>query len=353
MFIFVIYLDEPINTTATSYLISIMLVSKRWYVLVDHTPSLWTQIHRDDVNLRLDLALAKSGPCPLNISVSPKEESDYHLPPYRKFTETLCRHIHRWQSAKVTLLDYDVDLVQLLDSPAPLLETVDIGVYPGEDDTARGFVNLFNGHATRLHSLRLTAVAIPWRSNILSGLSTLVVQSVNHLVPSVTETVHILLACPGLRVLGLENMEIAADLAPHQLPFAHLSALEVLNLTSLTAPVAHQLLSHIDATPRHSFSFSFSEMPSRDIDFDPASFLHYVVDCIPEISKGMLVIKPHQHSISSSSTSPTYNLRLWFGNMPAFRSLQCLGPSLSSKLPALPVKTCIGSERRWKPRGTP
>lgn len=158
--------------------------------------------------------------------------------------EESCQQIARWQAVTLKAAPTKT-FFENLQSPAPNIETADITLEPPHPK----LLDLFRGEPTRLHSLRLSGLSIPWRTGMLSGLRCLEIRKATQ-GPQLSDLIAALGASPRLESLKLAEL---GDVGGSEAAVVLLPALQTLHLAGLSATSASAILSHITAPCSYSF----------------------------------------------------------------------------------------------------
>ncbi|KAG9034653.1 hypothetical protein FRB95_012974 [Tulasnella sp. JGI-2019a] len=204
----------------TRMLTTLAFVCYEWREIVHTTPSLWAYINSYDPQRAILECLTRSGQAPLHIFF------DNFIVVYAEFKTQILQEVHRWKSVRIYGMTREF-LEELEQQSAPLLGNLDVR---GELGMYEGIYNLFCGSASRLRHLTLEEISIPWESNLLSGLRTLVINH-SETGPSMQQIVHILQSCPDLTVFRLQlPLGLHPGPIPREVLTIELPRLECLNL---------------------------------------------------------------------------------------------------------------------------
>lgn len=174
----------------------------------------------------------------------------------RGLVQEACRHLHRWETAKLTV-SQEGGLLPFLISPAPQLHTLSVTstgarISRGEEHV----LDVFQGQAPRLKSISLTKFSVPWDSQMLSGLQELRLSRITAYSPSIRELLSILAASPQLVSLSLESIGFKHTQPFPTLPHVYLPLLQELDISSLQPRDLGLLLHSITSPPCRSLSIS-------------------------------------------------------------------------------------------------
>lgn len=196
--IFHIALEEDIITYHFKKLYTLARVSRKWNNVVRHTPSFWPYIASPSPLSFVTKAISKSMPYPLHVDLrlGGRRETGPEI------LQKVMEQIKRWGGVRLNI-DYVEGIRKGLEVPAPLITRFDLTL--PSHLTARS-INLFNGQADRLKHLRLTGIAIPFRSPILRGLRHLELEGIDK-GPSITDIMHALSTSPELHFLSLTRVQ--------------------------------------------------------------------------------------------------------------------------------------------------
>ncbi|TFY73460.1 hypothetical protein EWM64_g10552, partial [Hericium alpestre] len=239
-----------------------------WRNVALHHPSLWS-----DITDRLGLdwvndMTARSKAVPISYR-------QYGIDPMEEFSKVMIPHqLHRLRHLSISgFRDDSASILQLLTSPAPILEHLTLR---GDSEIDRIYVlspTAFKGHAPMLRRLTLSNVRIPWYSPILSGLTNLhvnlsdstIYESPPDFDPSVdnaditarfNQFFDALRAMPTLETLYLENCLPIKPARGADARIVSLPHLESLHFLSKSGQM-QDILSRLDIPPSCRLSFHY------------------------------------------------------------------------------------------------
>ncbi|KAG8890716.1 hypothetical protein FRB98_006220 [Tulasnella sp. 332] len=233
--IFLIVLED---TKLWAYYITLHIlsqVSADWALLIRESPSLWCLINFHDSAEIHHIAFSRSKDSPIDIIYSLSDERGGNDP----LIARLILQSHRWRSLEYYGFPNRCWLDDLHGVQAPKLERLDIHVA-----VRPRVLELFRGEAPALKYLYLSGCSIDWRSNMLSGLKTLHLYSIEPTCPSVDDLVNILCASPTLLNFDLCYLKCEAprdDLTLYTRPI-ELLYLETFSLCDLPLLTVQSLL---------------------------------------------------------------------------------------------------------------
>lgn len=248
---------------------TIALLSRAFKSLVYDTPRLWTTLYISPKSsiAPTKLAIIQSNNNPLEVELDLRY---VNIPPQTLETiaecfQAACLELHRWRTAILTFGN-DNELIQLLTSPAPLLENLEIRSRYGDYETGPA-MNLFGGSADRLSHLTVLETCIRWDTGY-HGLHSLELRDIKYDDElSVKDVAPVLVASPQLVSLVLYNVDFSSTLPP---PFPiHLSQLLRLMVDMVDAPVVRYLLENIRPSGCQHVEITYH----LDGDNDPTSFV--------------------------------------------------------------------------------
>ncbi|KAG8946930.1 hypothetical protein FRC04_011357 [Tulasnella sp. 424] len=203
--------DEYRSEDEMAAMYGLRLVSKVWKELIENTPTLWTYISTSFPMTVIRDCLRRSKTYPLRIKIFHSFELscfglDITPQDLLQLLQLLQPHSYRWST-----LDYasgvergrdKKHVTSFLESPAPILQSID-----SIDVKLDGFspvptVNLAGGQAKTLKHLRLRDVSLPWSSSLLHGLETFSL-AIKGAVPA-EEIINLFVKSPALRRFELD-----------------------------------------------------------------------------------------------------------------------------------------------------
>ncbi|KAG9020231.1 hypothetical protein FS837_008418, partial [Tulasnella sp. UAMH 9824] len=181
-------------------------VCRRWLVLVDGSPELWTTITSRDDLTSVSRSLVKSGNSKLDIlgdwcNFNPIMDQQRLL----AFLELVIGHCERWRSLDLQLPVRQIGYRHVLYTPnLEYLSLVDVS---GESIVAAlpPFPIPLAGMA-RLRYLHLDRVSIRWDGITTPLLSTLILKNIYTLAPPLSQLFDFLSNCPRLATLCISNV---------------------------------------------------------------------------------------------------------------------------------------------------
>ncbi|KAG8956317.1 hypothetical protein FRC04_004397 [Tulasnella sp. 424] len=240
-------------------LYSLRLVSKSWKELVENTPTLWTYIKATDYPIPVIRdCLRRSKNYPLRITILHFPMFDDPPKVLIQYLQLLQPHSSRWKSMSCTVWDEpgpdDEYVRNFLESPAPILQSIYANF---STPPLVPTINLADGQAKNLKHLDLQSIALPWSSNLLSGLETFCLGA-QDTIP-VEEVINLFVKSPDLRRFELschgtegQNNQTAL-IAPALDTIAH--SLEEAVISTLPH-IASQILSRISMPRCRSLKLS-------------------------------------------------------------------------------------------------
>ncbi|KAG8942171.1 hypothetical protein FRC03_003587 [Tulasnella sp. 419] len=251
-------------------------VCHRFYQIADSTPTLWSQIYRNQKRPNLRKAvfqLVKSKEAPLSINIYQLED----LVQQAVLLKLLAQHIHRWKDVRIEFTSRtrfsnpDTGLNALLNllsgGKAPLLEDFQLLMERSSDldNPKSDAVNLFQGYAPRLHSLGARYITMSWDNPIISGLTYLSIYAWDGLkTPTSQQYIHLLESCPKLEdlfIVGREDDFFSSEGSIFHLQI-HLPFLTHLSLINLHP----RTISSITLSVRASLDSFQLSIPASDPD---------------------------------------------------------------------------------------
>ena len=231
---------------------TIRLVCQRWKETVDNSPIMWEFVDVNDPPTVIDMALEKSGGCPLVVDwVEDWNGFPKRRPVIQHSRIRLTQHIGRikalrWSPTAPRRQDRDV-----LRSPAPLMEYLSIegGLLTNENNATRQ--ELFGDIAPRLSHVFLKKTSMVLDEAIFANLQTLSLSSTHRPSPlSFLQLLDVLSRSPTLASFALNNVSIKDPPSNHaELPVVRLPKLLSLSLSSDTeaGDTLMAIVGHIDA----------------------------------------------------------------------------------------------------------
>ncbi|KAG8958494.1 hypothetical protein FRC03_009093 [Tulasnella sp. 419] len=280
IFLYLIKNEVPRDLNA---LLALSSVCTRFNHITRSTPRLWGYLPGGRHPDQLEGQLRCSKGAPLHIRF--KTFVEYPELPYM---EMVLPHIPRWQSASIIGLPRNY-CTRLAAETAPLLETFVMTTFVTPSFTHP--VNLFQGHAPRLHHLEIPTLPISWSSPILSGLTFLSILAFDgSAIPTGPQFHSVLSACPELEEIHIIGREADCQ-APHFEPFKYnvsLPKLRLLRLLELHPLLTKSILSSIKGTPITLIDISFPNILVREateclrkafVDLPPDSIISPIIRC--------------------------------------------------------------------------
>ncbi|KDQ09669.1 hypothetical protein BOTBODRAFT_36901 [Botryobasidium botryosum FD-172 SS1] len=249
-----------------STLHSLIRVSRRWKEIIMDTPSLWTTIC--DVP-HADKLINRSGSLPLRILRTAKRGLGLS-----EYISLVSPHVERWDSCELRGLGSErQEILALLQTPAPALESLTISLYRGDGssvlDCDQAFSSMipFMDATPRLRELILNGVFVPWDSALLTNLTRLHLGYVEYYQ---SDLVWLLLgalrASPCLEYLCLESLDVAMwseslNIIPLPVQLAHLQSLRMQQLQWLQ----HDILPYLTIPPSSQLELCVRVQRERDM----------------------------------------------------------------------------------------
>ncbi|KAG8915082.1 hypothetical protein FRC01_003798 [Tulasnella sp. 417] len=233
------YLSRPIPKYYQA-LTRMSPVCRRWAVILEETPDLWTRLSPDMDERLIDLLLSRSMQSPLTIIGDGLFSS--------RVVDKLLQHIHRWRALDAKYLDKDTS-DHLSVHPAPLLEELKLGLLSFGPP-----ILLFNGSAPRLRIVHICDYGVQWRTSVFSNLHELELSRILQGGPDVDTFLHILANSPMLTRLGVRDTRFThSPQSQTRVPLPHLRDLKLENLEQ---DVLKQLVDAIDIPTATNCFFS-------------------------------------------------------------------------------------------------
>ncbi|KAG8901495.1 hypothetical protein FRB99_005271 [Tulasnella sp. 403] len=231
-----------------------------WAGVIRHAPTLWTTIHARNEPRLIEKMITRSGNHPLLVYASGRGCNCNPPQPLEPFLKLLRTQAHRWQAAEFVVDNPRDDRYlqkYLTDTSAPQLKKLYVSVDEGYNSGNTAAIDLFRRGAGNLEELKLSGVAVPWTSALLSRLRILRLSHLNSGAALTTSGFfNILEQCPDLSELQIRHCRVsesdASDL-PDQLELTHLRRLDV---EAITPPIsACMILSRISSPEFERFRF--------------------------------------------------------------------------------------------------
>ncbi|KIJ54089.1 hypothetical protein M422DRAFT_64271 [Sphaerobolus stellatus SS14] len=258
-------------------------VCRTFREVATHTPSLWSRIMLNGIRTQeLDRArtfIARSGSVSLTI-IYDEEDADYllHLEEVGHFMDIVAPHISRLKGLTLQLPYFQAlhRIMQRLDKPAPLLETLELC----ERDYETGFdefedfrsmdlrdpLVIFQGNMPKLKRLVLDGVHVSWTGCNFHGLEEIVLGYHTHDVrPTYEEFKAIIDASPDLQLLDLRGSgpTLTDDAALAAcFPVIEMEHLESLHLSDISSEYSAPFVSLLRAP--HLQSLSLANLDTND-----------------------------------------------------------------------------------------
>lgn len=259
---------DDLVTSRYQRLLKLASVSTVWNTVINHTPSLWSIVDDWCAIRLLPVVLRRSGEYPLEIRSSSMPgaivDPDFHV--------QMAGHIHRWRTARITVVNSHELPSTAFRGPAPYLETLELAIMrPQVEDPA---LELHADNLPKLRHLRLVGVSLcGWTSSRITGLRSLAIGTPLPSGPSVQDVLEILSSNPLLERVNIYGLKGTPRLPPgsdcHPIVLGHL---RTLNLQSLPPHHFDSLLRHIHAPICSSIRIVCS-YPERPITFTLGPFL--------------------------------------------------------------------------------
>ncbi|KAG9026185.1 hypothetical protein FRB95_009327 [Tulasnella sp. JGI-2019a] len=270
------------------------------------SPTLWRYIDSNPPHGAYLNSLAKSKHVPLVVQYtdSHRRYRNNVSDDLRLFMEAAFGQVHPWQSVVINLNSELSGALfnRLVQSPAPLLEELEI---TGTMSDLVGFGHmdrLLDGAAPRLRHLTLADILISWDSGILSPLLTLdVTEEHTPIGPAAFQLARIMRDCPLIVELNIECSIMAieeVDVVPIGVQSIELPSLKVLSLH--ITPVALGSILQVIRIPNCTQFHIFSEIPASN------NFLGATGHLVPVLSA--ILLSAEFIEICLSATQLDYNV---------------------------------------------
>ncbi|KAG9041203.1 hypothetical protein FS837_012553 [Tulasnella sp. UAMH 9824] len=187
---------------------SLQHVCRYWNDLVNNTPSLWAHIRKDigTPKAMIIRALKKSKDYPLDIRTRSYTEPRNQ----EAFLGAIVPHAHRWRKASFFLYKSGDGVKPMTTLSTPLLESISLSTDINSTWTHDKPLNIFKDQRqTRLREVFLDGVPIPWSPTVLCNLNALGISRIPKLGPSFDQVLAVLVACPGLESLAIQDVKLA------------------------------------------------------------------------------------------------------------------------------------------------
>lgn len=183
-------------------------VCRSWNKVIRHTPRFWVTIKDTDGPNWTQLALKCSGSQPLDIR-------------YGTFGDLGCfplllPHIHRFGSLSLRIPADSSSLPEEIGThPAPKLTCLTLSAWheASMNDRPDETATLFAGQVSRIRSLSVDYVSVPWDSSF-TLLEHLTLQRLHSSAPSVSQLLDILATCPQISSLKIQHVLFKKDDRP-------------------------------------------------------------------------------------------------------------------------------------------
>ncbi|KAG8922662.1 hypothetical protein FRC01_013753 [Tulasnella sp. 417] len=232
-------------------------VCLKWNRAVKETPSLWTVLESTTPRELVPHILQRSRQSPLVIKcciVAGRQAGGLLSKAYggarglwddiKSFLMIALLEIHRWRSALIRLSQADSEILEGLEKPAPLIEMVDIDIH---ECPQQANINLFDGRASNLRSVRLCGVPFIWSQGQFSDLHNLYISTTPSSQPALADVLMTIESSPHLRNLCLESLRMPASQGEDNLGAIKLDSLETLTLYRASSSVTQAILIRIRA----------------------------------------------------------------------------------------------------------
>ncbi|KAG9025390.1 hypothetical protein FS837_004941 [Tulasnella sp. UAMH 9824] len=265
---------------------ALMLVCHSWYLMVNNTPSLWTNIRKTAAisNACVIRALENSKDSPLEIEydASPAERSPGDQ---EAFLNAIFPHAHHWRKATLRFHGDAQGLGRMATLSGSLLQSLSLWAdnYPRRDGEEP--LDIFGGRLPAgLREVFLGGIAVTWSPTTLCNLEVLEIISIRHHGPSVDQVLAVLGASPSLESLAMRVVNFsdgASTLLPNPV---HMPTLRRLSLR-VQPEITSQLLAGIRAP-----NCQFGDLQAV-VSGDPFEYLF-----TPEISHSFDRIRSSAHA---------------------------------------------------------
>lgn len=287
-----ISLDDAPRMMRYCDLHSFVSVSHAWKEIIEASPSLWAVIHSHDNAPVVRKALRNSKNHPLLVYAlfwSSRGPPGLLLP--REFVREVEPHLHRWRFARIESWVPVLELQEVLESPAPLLEKLEIVLYGHASIAIRG-LNLSADKMGRLQHLHISNTSIrQWSSSLFGGLRSLEIsRPLNQ--PTTRQLLHVIQDCPQLQALDLNGFAGDETAIPCSNSTICLPMLKRLRFRGRDQDQLCTIVSHIaaPACTELRLECSFEEIPNPKPFLIPYSLHHYYPSLIRNLIEAEEVV---------------------------------------------------------------
>lgn len=241
------HLDTTERQTRYLRLHALSMVCSSWKATIEDTPILWSVIQSEDSSAVVTRALQRSKNHPLKVYYNSILNGMRGLLSAEEFAAKVGDHLRRWSYARIIANRDIAALEEVLQSPAPLLEHLNLS---GLCSVTPGLLSLdlLHGRAKKLGRLSIYGVSIRnWDTALFSRLHTLVISALGNPQPSSQQLLAMLHASPLLEHLTIRDLspEVGGPAVPST-PRTRLEYLRQLRLCGLMDGIFATLVSHID-----------------------------------------------------------------------------------------------------------